>query len=146
MQSQHAPAAVARFDQALELALGIAPIEQLVDECSINLAPAILSHPHFFELAQTQKQTHPLDVCFITLGRVGVDQPIVARLANEQSLHQRSHNRTGPTAHRPRFHGQIDWSVLSSQPLHMPLKHLPGRCKTRTPLRFTLMIQLPSTL
>ncbi len=42
VEPQHAPAAIARFDQRLEFALGIAPIEELVNQRTVNLAGAIL--------------------------------------------------------------------------------------------------------
>jgi hypothetical protein len=33
----------------------------------------------------------PLHIDLIALGGIGVDQPIVTRLANDQALHQRAH-------------------------------------------------------
>ena len=86
---------VTRFNQAFEFSLRIPPVEELVNQGPVNLPGAIRSHPHFFELAQAQKQTHPLHVRFVTLGRIGMDQPIVPRLANDQPLDQRPHDPTG---------------------------------------------------
>src|SRR6266480_7790118 len=76
-QLEHAPLPVTRFNQAFEFSLRITPVEELVNQGPVNLPGAILPHPHFFELAQAQKQTHPLYVRFVTLGRIGIDQPIV---------------------------------------------------------------------
>jgi hypothetical protein len=113
MQAQHAPPAIARFDQRFELPLGIAPIQELIHQCSVDLSSSIHSHPYFFELREAQKQTHPFHIGFIALLRVGVDQPIVARFANDQAFHQRSHNPTSPTSQRSGFHRQVEGAALS---------------------------------
>jgi len=51
VQAQHTPATIACFDQRPELPLRIAPVQELINQGALNLTGAILSHPHFFELA-----------------------------------------------------------------------------------------------
>jgi hypothetical protein len=53
---------------------------------------------------------------FITLGRIGVDQPIVPRLANDQALHQRTHDPAGPTCERSGFRREVKRPPSLPQP------------------------------
>ena len=51
MKSQYAPTAIACFNQRFEFALGVAPVQEFVNQGTVDLSGAILSHPYFFELA-----------------------------------------------------------------------------------------------
>src|SRR6266404_5036 len=140
MKLEHTPLPVTRFDQRFEFALGVSPVQQLVDQSAVDLAGAILPHPHFFELTQAQKQTHPLHVRFIALSRIGIDQPIVAWLANDQPLHQRSHDSTGPARERPRFQSQMQRSPLLFECSNLRPKYVRLGRKTHPWLRPAIMI------
>ncbi len=115
MELEDAPLPVARFDQRFEFALSVAPVQELVEQGAVDLAGAIGAHPDFFELAQAQKQTHPRDIGFVVLLRVGVDQAVVPRFADDESLDQRPGHAAGPAGERAGFEGEVEWAALPPQ-------------------------------
>lgn len=96
--AEHAPLAVTGLEQGLQLALGVAPVEEFIDQLAVDLARAVVAHPDFLELAQAQEQAEIGDILPVVFGRVGGDEPVVARLADDELPDQRSeqaHRRGG---------------------------------------------------
>jgi hypothetical protein len=99
---------VAGLDQGLEFPLGVAPVEEFIDQFAVDLPPAVLAHPDFVEFVHAQQQAHGGDVLLVLLGGVGVDQPVVPRLADHEPVHERPHQARGPAGQGVGLQGQAD--------------------------------------
>jgi len=116
---QHAPLAVTRLEQRLQLALGVAPVEEFIDQLAVDLALTILAHPDFLQLAQAQQQAKIGHVLLVMLGRIGRDEPVVPRLADDQLPDQRTQQSDRPARQRTGFQGQAH---LGAERLHLALQ------------------------
>ncbi len=92
--------------QRLEFALGVAPVQEFIDQFAVDLALAVVAHPDFLEPVDAQKQAQVGDVLPVILVRVLGDEPVAPRLADDEPLDEWPHQPRGPAGQRAGLHGQ----------------------------------------
>jgi len=55
----------------------------------VDLALAVIAHPDFLQFAEAQQQAEIGDILLVVLARVGGNEPVAARLTDDELLDQR---------------------------------------------------------
>src|SRR5213076_1954289 len=97
MQSQHAPLPIARLDQRFEFALRVAPVEQLINQRTVNLAGA--SVPIHTSLSLPSRRSKHIPSTSASSLLVGLE--LISRLCRgSQMINRSTSGRTIPLAQR----------------------------------------------